>query len=78
MRLVAQIPHQSCRISILSWNGKFFLKFEMGQMEQTFKASESDTGDIESFKAKISPKFIDHVLSSFQQLDEEFSLILES
>lgn len=78
MRLVAQIPHQSCRISILSWNGKFFLKFEMGQMEQTFKASESDTGDLESFKAKISAQFIDHVLSSFKQLDEEFSLILEN
>ena len=78
MRLVAQIPHHSCRISILSWNGKFFLKFEMGQMEQTFKASEIDTGDLESFKAKISTQFIDHVLSSFQQLDQEFSLILES
>ena len=78
MRLVAQIPHPSCRISILSWNGKFFLKFEMGQMEQTFKASESDTGDLESFKAKITTHFIDLVLSSFQQLDEEFSLLLES
>jgi len=78
MRLVAQIPHPSCRISILSWNGKFFLKFEMGQMEQTFKASESDTGDLESFKAKITDKFINLVLSSFQQLDEEFSLLLES
>ncbi len=76
MRLVAQIPHPACRISILSWNAKYLLKFEMGQLEQTFKVDEGDAGDLESFKNKISPQFINAVLTTFQQLDEEFNKII--
>lgn len=77
MRLVAQIPHPSCRISILSWNGKFLLKFEMGQMEHTFKVAESDSGDLETFQSRITPDFINLVLSSFENLDAAFNQLIE-
>lgn len=78
MRLVAQIPHPSCRISILSWNGKFILKFESGLLEQTFKASESDTGELDYFVASISPEFIEKVVNNFVLMDEAFTSILDS
>lgn len=42
MRIVAEIPHETCRITVFSWNGKYLLKYEQGPMEQTYKVSEWD------------------------------------
>ncbi len=77
MRLVAQIPHPACRISILSWNGKFILKFEAGLLEQTFKVSESEAGELDHFVASISEDFIKKVVDNLQIMDESFQEILD-
>ena len=77
MRLVAQIPHPACRISILSWNGKFILKFEAGLLEQTFKVSESEAGEPAQFIASISPEFIKLVLENFNKMENAFHEILD-
>ena len=77
MRVVAQIPHPSCRISILSWNGKFILKFESGLLEQIFKVSEADAGALEHFVSCISPDFIKQVTDNFRKMEEAFEQVLD-
>jgi hypothetical protein len=58
MRIVAELPHQDFKITIFSMNRKFIIKFEQGNLEQTFKISELD--------------LTDGVNSVFELLDEEF------
>ncbi|HEY0898235.1 MAG TPA: hypothetical protein VGD90_02830 [Sphingobacteriaceae bacterium] len=58
MRIIAEMPHPDCKISIFSMNGKFIIKFEQGGLEQTYKLAEVD--------------MVDGVNGVFQILDDEF------
>ena len=58
MRIVAELPHPECKITIFSMNQKFVIKLEKGIYEQTYKLSEID--------------FIEGVNGVFKVLDEEF------
>ncbi len=42
MRIVAELPHPDCKITIFSMNNKYIIKFEQGNLEQTFKLAEMD------------------------------------
>lgn len=42
MRVVAELPHPECKITIFSMNNKFIIKFEQGTLEQTYKLAEVD------------------------------------
>jgi len=58
MRVIAELPHPVCKITIFSMNQKFLIKLEKGVYEQTYKVSEIDVPD--------------GVNGVFKILDEEF------
>jgi len=45
MRVIAELPHAVCKITIFSMNQKFIIKLEKGIYEQTYKVSEIDLPD---------------------------------
>lgn len=58
MRVLAELPHPVCKITIFSMNQKFIIKLEKGTFEQIYKLSELDV-----------PEGVDGV---FQILDDDF------
>lgn len=42
MRVIAELPHPECKISIFKMNDKFIIKFEQGTFEQIYKIAETD------------------------------------
>ncbi len=58
MRVIAELPHPDCKITIFSMNQKFIIKLEKGIFEQIYKLAELDIPD--------------GVNGVFQVLDEEF------
>jgi hypothetical protein len=68
MRVIDQIPHPACRISIFTMNNKFLVKFEAGPYEQTYKFDQDDFNGVESLKAKISEGFIEQVIAVFRTM----------
>lgn len=42
MRVIAELPHPDCKITIFSMNQKFIIKLEKGIYEQIYKLSELD------------------------------------
>ena len=42
MRVVAELPHPDCKITIFSMNQKFIIKLEKGIFEQIYKLAELD------------------------------------
>src|SRR4051812_23403732 len=42
MRVVGEIPHSDCKITIFHWNNRYLIKLERGPFEQTFKIQEYD------------------------------------
>lgn len=58
MRTLAELPHPDCKIAIFGMNQKYIIKFEQGNLEQTYKIAEAD--------------IVDGVNGVFEILDEEF------
>lgn len=72
MRVVADIPHPDLKITLLSWNGKYLIKFEKGDFEQTYKVSEMNiTGD-DAAKSLIDEDFTEAVLNRFNDMRDAF------
>jgi hypothetical protein len=74
MRVVGDIPHPNCKITIFAWNNRYLIKVEQGLLEQTFKLNEYDvTAEAEVYKV-VDEVFIGEVLARFeamrQSLDE--------
>ena len=72
MRIVADIPHPQVKITLMSWNGKFLLKFEKGDFEQTYKISEMDVMGDKGAKELIDEEFIEAVMNRFLDMRDAF------
>ena len=67
MRVVGEIPHGDCKITIFSWNNRYLIKLEQGLLEQTFKVNEYDvSGEPEVYKIVDQP-FIQEAIERFAE-----------
>lgn len=68
MRVVGEIPHSDCKITIFSWNNRYLIKLEQGLLEQTFKVNEFDiSGESEVYRIVDQP-FIQEALQRFAEM----------
>ena len=67
MRHVADIPHPAVKITLLAWNGKFLLKLEQGNLEQTYKVAELDllTGTDAEVRELLDEEFLAAAIGRF-------------
>lgn len=73
MRVLAELPHPDCKISIFGMNQKFIIKFEQGNLEQSFKLAETDVIDgVNSVFEILDEEFIQKVLSNFANMRKDF------
>ena len=70
MRHVADIPHPAVKITLLAWNGKFLLKLEQGNLEQTYKVAELDllTGSDAEARELLDDEFLAAAIARFQAM----------
>ncbi|QHT67728.1 hypothetical protein GXP67_14345 [Rhodocytophaga rosea] len=77
MRVVANIPHEACKITVFAWNGKYLIKFEQAMLEQTYKVNEFDiTGD-NDIKKLLDDVFMNQILERFHQMHRNLNDALE-
>lgn len=77
MRVIGEVPHHSCKITIFNWNGKYLVKFEQGLIEQTYKISEMDVTDEQDVLALSKSPFIDKVLLRFDEMQKDLFEAME-
>ena len=69
MKIVAQVPHPACAITVYAWNGKYLVKFEQDLLEQTYKLREMDTtGEADVHALVADEVFIAEVMERFAQM----------
>jgi hypothetical protein len=68
MRVIETIQHPTISINIFQINDKFIVKFEAGQMEQSFKYNQVDVKGIEGLKKIINTDFIEKVRIRFNDM----------
>ena len=73
MRHVADIPHPAVKITLLAWNGKFLLKLEQGNLEQTYKVAELDllTGSDAEVRELLDDEFLAAAIARFQAMRDD-------
>ncbi len=77
MRVVVEIPHKECKITVFAWNNRYLIKLEQGMFEQTFKVNEYDLdGESELYKI-IDEPFIREALSRFEDMNSSLQQTLQ-
>lgn len=74
MRVLAELPHPDCKISIFGMNQKFIIKFEQGNLEQSFKIAETDVvNGVNGVFEILDELFIKEVLGNFTKMRSAFN-----
>lgn len=74
MRLVKEVPHERYKIQIFQYNGKYIVKIELGQFEQTYKIGETDVNGIEDVEKLITPLILSNSLNRFVEMRTDWNL----
>lgn len=72
MRVVGEIPHPECKITIFHWNNRYLIKIEAGPFEQTFKISDFDVSESDLNKI-VSPEFIGQAIARFSDMSRSLA-----
>ncbi|MFA5573474.1 MAG: hypothetical protein WC994_00315 [Brumimicrobium sp.] len=72
MRVVDTIPHERFKIQIFSYNGKFTIKIELGQFEQSYKIGETDVMGVADVKNMVTQEFLNKVLKRFVEMRQDW------
>ena len=68
MRLVHEINHPDCKITIFSWNNRYLIKLEQGPLEQTYKIPELDVTGEEELLSILDAEFLQQAIDRFQEM----------
>ncbi len=68
MRLVKEIAHPDCKITIFSWNNRYLVKLEQGALEQTFKVPETDLSGDEDLLSILDAEFLQQAVRRFDDM----------
>lgn len=75
MRIIAELPHPACKITLFNMNQKYIVKFEQGQLEQSYKLSELDLsgGGANEIFQMLDEAFMETVIDRFKTMRSDFS-----
>lgn len=72
MRILKDIPHERFKIQLLQYNGKYILKIEIGQFEQTYKIGELDVNSLDDVEKMITPELLSNCLQRFVEMRSDW------
>lgn len=77
MRVIGEIPHNSCKITLFQWNGKYIIKIEQGFLEQSYKIDETELLDESDLNRIMNEDFMQSVLHRFHEMYLDLSKSLQ-
>ena len=74
MRVIAELPHPDCKITIFLMNQKYIIKLEKGIFEQNYKISELDIPEgVNGVFQLLDSEFIKSATERFNQMRSDFN-----
>jgi hypothetical protein len=74
MRVIAELPHPDCKITLFSMNQKYIIKLEKGTFEQIYKISELDIPEgANGVFQLLDSEFIKSASERFNQMRVDFN-----
>lgn len=78
MRVIGEIPHEGCKITVFAWNNKYLIKLERGFIEQTFKVPEMEVTGDEDIHSILQGTFMEKAIARFDEMEKALIEALES
>lgn len=74
MRVIAELPHPDCKITLFSMNQKYIIKLEKGTFEQIYKIPELDIPEgANGVFQLLDSEFIKSASERFNQMRVDFN-----
>lgn len=77
MRIIGEIPHKDCKITLFSWNNRYLIKIEQGLLEQTYKIDQFELSGESDLAAIVNEIFINEALGRFESMDQSLRNAME-
>ncbi len=77
MRVVGEIPHPDCKITLFAWNNRYLVKLEQGYLEQTFKLDQFDITSDADLLTIVDTEFINKALNRFVEMAQSWSAAIQ-
>lgn len=68
MKVIKEIPHRTCKITLFAWNNRYLIKIEQGLFEQTFKVNQFDVADENEIVQMVDEEFLNQCLDRFENM----------
>jgi hypothetical protein len=78
MRVVGEIPHADCKITLFAWNNRYLIKLERGLLEQTYKINEYDIFSEADLQVLVNETFVQQALARFDEMEKSLRERLNS
>lgn len=78
MRIIGEIPHPDCRITLFHWNNRYIIKLERGYLEQTFKIDQFDLSSEKDLHILVNEEFVRDAISRFDAMDQTLQKSFEN
>lgn len=78
MRIIGEIPHPDCKITLFSWNNRFLIKLEQGPLEQTFKVDQFDLSSENDLTKIVNEQFIQEAVARFESMERSIRKAMSS
>jgi hypothetical protein len=76
MRIIGEINHLECKITLFHWNNRYLIKLECGLLEQTFKVNEFDLTSEGDLYHIVNKAFIQEAMDRFQSMNQSLQKAL--
>ncbi len=77
MRVVGEIPHPDCKITLFAWNNRYLVKLEQGYLEQTFKINQFDISSDADLLTIVDSEFISEALNRFTEMAKSWTIAIQ-
>ena len=77
MRVVGELNHPHCKITLFAWNNRYLIKLENGLLEQTYKINQYDIIDEKALGSILDEAFISECLLRFEEMARSLAATME-
>lgn len=77
MRIIKELNHPACKITVYAWNNRYIIKLEDGLLEQTFKVNEFDVTHESEVETLLDDTFLREALDRFGQMSRSLAEALQ-
>jgi len=77
MRIIGEIPHSQCKITLYHWNNRYLIKLEKDRLEQTFKVDQFELTSEKELSTLVDESFMQKALDRFNDMEQSIAMALQ-